>query len=40
LDDLISAVDMHVGKFIIEKCLCEHLNGKTIVLITHALYSC
>ncbi|CAD8052568.1 unnamed protein product [Paramecium sonneborni] len=40
LDDLISAVDMHVGKFIIEKCLCEYLNGKTIVLITHALYSC
>ncbi|CAD8149098.1 unnamed protein product [Paramecium pentaurelia] len=40
LDDLISAVDMHVGKFIIEKCLCEHLNGKTIILITHALYSC
>lgn len=22
LDDLISAVDMHVGKFIIEQCLC------------------
>ncbi|CAD8141597.1 unnamed protein product [Paramecium octaurelia] len=40
LDDLISAVDMHVGKFIIEKCLREYLNGKTIVLITHALYSC
>lgn len=40
LDDLISAVDMHVGKFIITECLCNYLKGKTIILITHALYAC
>lgn len=37
LDDPISAVDIHVGKYIIEKCLKTYLNRKTIILVTHAL---
>lgn len=37
LDDPLSAVDMHVGKHIFEKCIREFLRDKTVVLVTHQL---
>ena len=37
LDDMLSAVDIHVGTFIIEECLRKYLAGTTRVLITHNL---
>ncbi len=37
LDDPISAVDVHVGKFIMHKCLNGLLKDKTRILVTHAL---
>lgn len=37
LDDLLSTVDVHVGKFIITETIMEYLKKKTRLLITHAL---
>lgn len=37
LDDLLSAVDIHVGTFIIEECIKKYLAGTTRVLVTHNL---
>lgn len=37
LDDVLSAVDAHVGKFILEECICGLLKGKTRILATHQL---
>ncbi|CAI5782524.1 ATP-binding cassette sub-family C member 12 isoform X1 [Podarcis lilfordi] len=37
LDDPLSAVDAHVGKYIFEACIKEALRGKTILLVTHQL---
>lgn len=37
MDDPLSAVDAHVGKFLLEECLCKYLTNKTRVLITHKL---
>lgn len=38
LDDVLSAVDSHVGKHILENCLVKGpLAGRTRVLATHAL---
>ncbi|GMM42117.1 hypothetical protein DAHU10_030270 [Hanseniaspora uvarum] len=36
-DDVLSAVDAHVGKHIMDNCLLDYLNGKTRVLATHQL---
>ena len=36
-DDVLSALDVHVSKFIMEKTIKGFLKDKTIVLITHAL---
>jgi ABC-type multidrug transport system fused ATPase/permease subunit len=36
LDDLLSAVDVYVGKFIMEKTILGFLKGKTIIMPTHA----
>jgi ABC-type multidrug transport system fused ATPase/permease subunit len=37
LDDLLSAVDVHVGKFMMTETLLKYVASKTRVLITHAL---
>lgn len=39
MDDPLSAVDAHVGKFLLKECLCDYLEDKTRVLITHKLES-
>ncbi len=38
LDDLLSAVDVHVGKFLMTESLLQFSRSKTRILITHALY--
>ena len=35
LDDPLSAVDAHVGKWLFERCICGVLRNKTRVLVTH-----
>lgn len=40
MDDPISAVDVHVGKYIMHKCLNGYLKSTTRILITHALNYC
>lgn len=37
LDDVLSAVDAHVGKFIMDNCICGLLKDKTRLLATHQL---
>ncbi|XP_064615188.1 ATP-binding cassette sub-family C member 5-like [Liolophura sinensis] len=37
LDDPLSAVDIHVGRHIFNRCLLEALKGKTVIFITHQL---
>ena len=37
LDDLLSAVDVHVGNFLMKETLTKHLKGKTIIMATHSL---
>ncbi len=38
LDDPLSALDAHVGKFIFQETFLKYLKGKTIILVTHALH--
>ncbi|KAJ3214883.1 Multidrug resistance-associated protein 1 [Dinochytrium kinnereticum] len=38
LDDPLSAVDAHVGRYLFEKCICGALGGKTRLLVTHQLH--
>ncbi|KAJ1514976.1 Multidrug resistance-associated protein 1 [Coelomomyces lativittatus] len=38
LDDPLSAVDAHVGRFLFQTTLLEALKGKTRLLVTHALH--
>lgn len=40
LDDPLSAVDAHVGNFIMKECFLNLIKNKTRVLITHALNYC
>ncbi|XP_036139278.1 probable multidrug resistance-associated protein lethal(2)03659 isoform X2 [Monomorium pharaonis] len=37
LDDPLSAVDSHVSKYLVDKCICGYLKGKTRILVTHQL---
>ena len=37
LDDPLSAVDAHVGRHLLDSCICGALRGKTRVLVTHQL---
>lgn len=37
LDDILSAVDVHVGRFLMEESILDYLKGKTIVMPTHAV---
>ena len=38
LDDILSAVDAHVGAFLFSMAIGKYLKGKTILLVTHSLY--
>lgn len=38
LDDILSAVDVHVGKKILKDCLQGYKKNSTRILVTHALY--
>ena len=38
LDDILSAVDAHVGAFIFSMTINKYLKDKTVLLITHSLY--
>ncbi|KAF9413974.1 hypothetical protein BGZ94_000549 [Podila epigama] len=38
LDDPLSAVDAHVGKYLFKNCIMGALRGKTRVLVTHQLH--
>ena len=37
LDDILSAVDVHVGEFIMNQTVKGYLKGKTVVMPTHAI---
>ena len=37
LDDPLSAVDAHVGRHLLDSCICGLLEGTTRVLVTHQL---
>lgn len=37
MDDPLSAVDTHVGRYLFEECICKHLRRKTRILVTHQL---
>ena len=38
LDDPLSAVDAHVGRTLLEDCICGLMAGKTRILVTHQLH--
>lgn len=38
LDDIISAVDVHVGEFLMRETLLGLLKGKTIIMPTQAIH--
>ena len=35
MDDVLSALDAHVGKHVFEKVICQQLAGRTRILVTH-----
>lgn len=37
LDDILSAVDVHVGRFIMEQTIKHYLKNKTIIMPTHSV---
>ncbi|KAL9932849.1 hypothetical protein V8E36_008104 [Tilletia maclaganii] len=39
LDDPLSAVDPHVGRHLMHKCIMEFMHGKTRLLVTHQLWA-
>ena len=38
LDDVLAAVDVHVGEHLMAKCICGEMAGSTRVLVTNALH--
>ena len=38
LDDILSAVDVHVGKFLMEKTILGYLRNKTVIMPSHAIH--
>ncbi|KAJ3413134.1 hypothetical protein HDV05_008472 [Chytridiales sp. JEL 0842] len=38
LDDPLSAVDAHVGRYLFDNCICGALKDKTRILVTHQLH--
>jgi ABC-type multidrug transport system fused ATPase/permease subunit len=40
LDDVLSAVDSHVGRQLVERCIKEALAGSTRLVVTHHLALC
>lgn len=36
LDDILSAVDVHVAEFILREAIGKILRGKTVIMATHA----
>ena len=39
LDDPLSAVDAHVGRHLLDSCICGLLRSTTRVLVTHQLHA-
>uniref|UniRef100_A0A0K2U2L0 ABC transporter domain-containing protein n=1 Tax=Lepeophtheirus salmonis TaxID=72036 RepID=A0A0K2U2L0_LEPSM len=37
LDDPLSAVDSHVGRYLYEECIKKYLSRKTVILVTHQI---
>ena len=37
LDDVLSAVDVHVGKFLMEETILGYLRKKTVIMPSHAI---
>lgn len=37
LDDVLSAVDVHVARFLMEKTIKEYLKDKTVIMPTHTV---
>ncbi|XP_045472558.1 ATP-binding cassette sub-family C member 4-like isoform X2 [Harmonia axyridis] len=38
LDDVLSALDPKIGKYVFQECILKFLSGKTRVLVTHQLH--
>ena len=38
MDDVLAAVDVHVGKHLFKKCICGAMAGSTRILVTNALH--
>ena len=38
MDDVLSALDAEVGKFVFDNLICGDLKNKTRILVTHATY--
>eukprot|EP01052_Picozoa_sp_SAG31_P028191 SAG31_NODE_2699_length_5225_cov_2.190987_4_plen_556_part_00 len=38
LDDVLAAVDVHVGKLLLEQCICGAMAGTTRILVTNQLH--
>ena len=38
LDDVLSAVDVHVGKFLMEETIMGYLRHKTVIMPSHAIH--
>ena len=38
LDDVLAAVDVHVGEHLFKQCICGAMRGATRILVTNALH--